>query len=77
MEINQDELKAHLMATDESFRQLAEQHAQYARQLDAIEAKDHLTLEDEAEEHRLKKLKLLLKDQMTEILSRYKTQHVA
>jgi uncharacterized protein YdcH (DUF465 family) len=77
MEINQDELKAHLMATDESFRQLAELHAQYAEQLDAIEAKELMTLEDEAEEHRLKKLKLHLKDQMTEILSRYKTQNVA
>lgn len=77
MEINQDELKAHLMATDENFRQLAEQHSQYAEQLDAIEAKDHLTIEDEAEEHRLKKLKLHLKDEMTEILSRYKTQNVA
>ena len=77
MEINQDELKAHLMATDESFRQLAEQHAQYAKQLDAIEAKDHLTLEDEAEEHRLKKLKLRLKDQMTEILSRNRAERVA
>ena len=78
MEINnQDELKAHLMATDETFRQLCEQHAEYHRQLDAIEAKHHLTEQDEAEEHRLKKLKLRLKDQMTEIMSRYKTQHVA
>ncbi len=74
---NQDELKAHLMATDESFRQLAQQHAEYKRQIEAIEAKEHLTEEDEVEEHRIKKLKLSLKDQMTEILARYKTQHVA
>lgn len=78
MEINnQDELKAHLMATDETFRHLAEQHAEYHRQLEAIEAKAHLTEQDEVEEHRLKKLKLHLKDQMTQIISRYKTQHVA
>jgi uncharacterized protein YdcH (DUF465 family) len=78
MEINnQDELKAHLMATDESFRRLAEQHAEYHHQLEAIEAKAHLTPADEVEEHRLKKLKLHLKDQMTAIMARYRTQHVA
>ncbi len=37
------ELKAHLMATSEEFRQLAAQHAEFERQLDAIEAKPHVT----------------------------------
>lgn len=74
---NQDELRAHLMATDESFRRLAEEHADLHHKIDALESKSHLTDEDEAEEHRLKKLKLSLKDQMTEIMSRYKTQQVA
>jgi uncharacterized protein YdcH (DUF465 family) len=77
MERNQDDLKAHLMATDEVFRRLAEQHAEYKKKVEAIEAKQRLTDEDEAEEHRLKKLKLRLKDQMTEIMARYKTEHVA
>lgn len=75
--INQDELKAHLMATDESYRHLAEQHADYARQIEAIEAKAHLTEQDEEEEHRLKKLKLHIKDQMTQILARHRTEQVA
>ncbi len=73
----QDELKAHLMATDETFRHLAQEHAEYKKQIEAIEAKARLTAEDEIEEHRLKKLKLHLKDQMTEILARHRTQHVA
>ncbi len=77
MEKNQDELKAHLMATNEEFRSLAEQHAAYAGQLDKIEAKQHMTLEDEAEEVHLKKQKLRLKDQMNEIMARYRTQQVA
>jgi uncharacterized protein YdcH (DUF465 family) len=77
MENNQDELKAHLMATDEEYRSLAEQHAHYHKQLEAIEAKSPMSLEDEAEEQRLKKKKLRLKDQMNEILARYRTQHVA
>ncbi len=77
MENNQDELKAHLMATDEEFRSLAEKHAAYHSQLEKIEAKEHMTLEDEVEEQRLKKQKLRLKDQMNEILARYRTQKVA
>jgi uncharacterized protein YdcH (DUF465 family) len=67
-----DELKAHLLAKDESFRTLAEQHAQLKDQIRAIESKPHLTSADEIEEQRLKKLKLLVKDQMNGILAQYK-----
>lgn len=77
MERYQDELKAHLMATDETFRRLVQEHADYKKKIEAIEAKARLTDEDEIEEHRLKKIKLHLKDQMTEIMARYRTQHVA
>jgi uncharacterized protein YdcH (DUF465 family) len=77
METNQDELKAHLMATSEEFRSLADQHCQYHKELETLEAKAHLTDEEQAEEHRLKKVKLRLKDQMNEILGHYKTQKVA
>ena len=47
MENTQEELKAHLMKTDEEFRHLAEQHAQYHKQLEALEAKSRLTPEEE------------------------------
>lgn len=77
MEKNQDELRAHLMATNEEFRSLAEKHAAYHKQLEAIEAKPRMTMEDEAEEQRLKKQKLRLKDQMNAILARYRAQQVA
>ncbi|HTM14002.1 MAG TPA: YdcH family protein [Bryobacteraceae bacterium] len=77
MEQSQTELKAHLMATSEEFRQLAAQHAEYDRLLDAIEAKPHVTPQDEVEEHRIKKLKLRVKDQMNEIMARYRAAKVA
>src|SRR5260370_4852403 len=77
MENTQEDLKAHLMQTDEEFRRLAEQHTQYHQQLEALEAKAYLTPQDEIEEHKLKKLKLHLKDQMNQMLSRYRAQHVA
>jgi uncharacterized protein YdcH (DUF465 family) len=76
MENTQEELKTHLMQTDEEFRHLADQHATYHQQLEALEAKSHLTTEEEVEEHRLKKVKLQLKDQMNAIMSRYRAQHV-
>ena len=78
MELNNtEELKAHLMATNEEFQRLADQHAKYARQIEEIENHAHVTPEDEIEEHRLKKLKLHCKDQMEIILNRYRAEQVA
>ena len=77
MEQLNEELKAHLMATDQQFRDLAEEHSQFHKELEMIEAKEHLTLDDEAEEIRLKKQKLRLKDEMNAIVARYRTQQVA
>ena len=73
----QEELKAHLMATNAEFRQLAQQHTDYAHKLDALEALPHLTDEEQLEEHRLKKIKLRLKDQMEAIVSQHRTPQVA
>lgn len=75
--LRQEELKTHLMATNEEFRVLAQQHADYERLINEIEAKVHVTPEDEFEEHRLKKLKLRLKDQMVEIMNRASASEVA
>ncbi len=72
-----EQLKAHLMATDEEFRQLAAQHSEYERQIQEIESHVHVTPADEDEEHRLKKLKLHCKDRMELILNRYRQQPVA
>lgn len=72
MEPNQEELKAHLMATSEEFRALATSHSQLHKQLEELEAKPHLSEAEQIEETRLKKLKLRLKDQMNEIMARHK-----
>ncbi len=68
----EEELKAHLLETNEHFRTLAGQHAQLKQKIEAIESKPHVTPADELEEQRLKKLKLHLKDQMNQIVSRTK-----
>ena len=77
MQTSQEEIKAHLMATSEEFRSMAEKHAQFHRRLEELESKPRLALEDEAEEQRLKKQKLRLKDQMNAIVTRYKAEKVA
>ena len=73
----QEELKAHLMETNEEFRKLAGQHSEYARKLEILEAQPHLTYEQQMEETRLKKMKLRIKDQMEAIASQYRSQQVA
>src|SRR5437867_13455990 len=65
----QEELKAHLMETNEEFRLLASQHLEFAHKLDELEALPHLTDQEPLEEARLMKLKLRLKDQMEAILT--------
>lgn len=69
-----DELKAHLMETSEPFRLLAQQHSDYSRKLDDLESRPHLTSEEQVEEVKVKKIKLRLKDQMQEMMNRYRTK---
>lgn len=71
------EVKAHLIATDAHFRTLSTEHTTYVRLLGELESKSHLTPEEEVEEHRLKKLKLLAKDEMRQMLARYQPQLVS
>jgi uncharacterized protein YdcH (DUF465 family) len=75
--LHDEELKAHLLATSEEFRSLAEQHAQLKKKIGEIESKPHVTAADELEEQQLKKLKLHLKDQMNHIMARYRHAHVS
>jgi uncharacterized protein YdcH (DUF465 family) len=67
-----EELKAHLLRTNEQFRSFAEQHAQLKKQIEGIESRPHVTEADEIEEQHLKKQKLHLKDQMLGMLEQYK-----
>jgi uncharacterized protein YdcH (DUF465 family) len=57
-------IREELMANNEEYRRLREQHTQYASQLNLLAVKNFLTEEEKVEEVRLKKLKLRTKDQM-------------
>jgi uncharacterized protein YdcH (DUF465 family) len=76
MEKYNEELKAHLMETNEEFRRLAQEHSEYAHQIEALESRSHLTEKEQIEQVRLKKLNLYTKDLMLQIMNRHRTQVV-
>jgi len=71
------DIKAHLMQTSEEFRKLATQHLEYKRKVEELEAKPFLTEQEEVEEHKLKKLKLHLKDVMEHLIHEHASHQVA
>jgi len=70
----QEEIKAHLMQTNDQFRAMVEQHHQYDVLVAELESKHALSPAEEVEEHRLKKLKLHLKDQIEQVISESRLQ---
>jgi uncharacterized protein YdcH (DUF465 family) len=66
-----EELKRHLLQTDEEFRQLATQHHDLDEKIHGLASRNYLSEPEQIEESRLKKRKLQLKDQMEMILRRH------
>jgi uncharacterized protein len=71
------DIKAHLMQTNEEFRRLAHQHLEYKQKVEELESKPYLTEQEEVEEHKLKKLKLHLKDVMEQLIHEHASHQVA
>ena len=53
-----------LLANNDEFRRLCQEHQQYSQRLDSLINKRYLSEDEKVEEVRLKKLKLRLKDEM-------------
>lgn len=70
MSLENGQVRQDLFAHDENFRHLAARHHALEDQLSSLQQRRFLTSEEEAEEHRLKKLKLQLKDEMEQHLRR-------
>lgn len=69
------QVKDELMASDDTYRRLAQEHSQYAQRLESLVTKRFLSEEEQLEETRLKKLKLRLKDQMEQIVHQHNQPH--
>jgi hypothetical protein len=65
-----------LTDVDSEFRRLQEQHRDHEERLQVLATKARLSEDEELEEKRLKKEKLLLKDRM-ETLSRHRRERVS
>jgi len=68
-------VREQLMAGNEQYRRLREEHARYKIQLNELSAKARLSDEEQAEEVRLKKLKLRVKDQMELLVRQAQAVH--
>jgi uncharacterized protein YdcH (DUF465 family) len=66
-------IREQLMAKDPEYQRLREEHARYAAQLDQLASKHYLNEQEQIEEVRLKKLKLHVKDQMEELVHRFRS----
>ena len=71
-----DVLKEELIRTDDDFRRLYEEHQEYERRLQDLNHKSLLSQDDEVEEKKIKLHKLVLKDQMEEILRHHRESRV-
>ena len=68
-------VREQLMAGNEQYRRLREEHARYKIQLNELSAKAYLSVDEQAEEVRLKKLKLRAKDQMELLVRQAQAVH--
>jgi uncharacterized protein len=74
MEKQDEELIRSLMDRDAELRGHYLEHEDFKQQLARLNAKAHLSAEEEVERKRLQKLKLAGKDRMMEILYRYRSE---
>jgi len=71
------QVRDHLLASNDEFRRLADEHSQYQRRLESLIQKKYLSEDEKLEEVRLKKLKLRLKDQMEMLEQKFRIHHQA
>ena len=69
------QVRDQLLASNDEFRRLAQEHSEYQQRLESLIQKKYLSEDEKLEEVRLKKLKLRLKDQMQSLELKFRTEH--
>jgi uncharacterized protein len=69
------QVRDQLLASNDEFRRLADEHSQYSQRLENLTQKKYLSEDEKLEEVKLKKLKLRLKDQMESLEQQFRTGH--
>ncbi len=67
MSKTEEALASDLLASNDEFRQLHDEHQYFERRLEQLQLKSSLSLEDELEAKSIKRQKLWLKDRMAAI----------
>jgi hypothetical protein len=70
--MDERKLKELLLAESKEFRQAYEEHRRLEQELEKLVKKEYLTPEEEVREKKLKKRKLVLKDQMYLMMEDYR-----
>jgi hypothetical protein len=70
-----EEIAQILAESSEEFRHLSQEHRSLDEALAELRKKRYLSPEEEVEKKRIQKLKLLKKDQMAELIRRYRREH--
>lgn len=70
-----DPVRDALIKEDPSFRSLVQQHQKYEKRLTELSALNHPNDDELLEETTLKKKKLLIKDEIHEIMQKYSVSH--
>lgn len=70
----EDDLKAQLLERNDEFRRLYDEHRDCDERLHEYSRKSFLSSEEQFEERKLKKQKLMLKDRMEVMKSRYSNE---
>lgn len=75
MEQREEQMIASVVEQDPELRRLYEEHLELEKRLEELNAKGHLSTEEDFEKKRMQKQKLVGKDKIMEILGRYKPEH--
>jgi uncharacterized protein YdcH (DUF465 family) len=72
MPISPEQVREALLANDEEFQRLDQEHSQYEAELERLSKQPYLSAEDRIREITLKKKNLRAKDEMEQVIAKHR-----